>query len=179
MTQRNADLCSRFELLALPLLGEEAGVSAISRSFDSWQNWLTCEKYAHDSESHRVIDMIRQVFAVACTIYLCRATSGSTSQTTRDAGQEAKIQELIDRVSEISPDAPGAHALVWPIYIAGAEASNLTQRRFCTQYLYRIYDRTKFRNVPIAAESLERIWTRNDNKRWTQCLPEYANVLVM
>lgn len=161
------------------MLGEETGVSAISRSFDSWQNWLTSEKYELDSESHRVIDMIRQAFGVACTIYLCRATSGANSQTDKDAGQEAKIQELVERVSEISPDAPGAHALVWPIYIAGAEASDPAQRVFCKEYLYRIYDRTKFRNIPIAAESLEKIWARKDNKRWTQCLPEYANVLVM
>ncbi|KAF2026650.1 hypothetical protein EK21DRAFT_73618 [Setomelanomma holmii] len=173
-----------FELLGLPLLGEQTGVFAINRSFQSWQDWLTCEQFPADSENHRIIDKIRLCFAAACTIYIRRATTEDVDslpakRSQYDALQTSTIQDLIGRLSSIPPHTHGAHALVWPCFIAGAEASDLDQRAFFVNYMENIYTRTKFRNVPMAVQSLKTLWVCKGDKRWTQCLTEFPRVLVM
>jgi hypothetical protein len=171
-------------LLGLPLLGEDTGVLTIKKSFESWQNWLTCEQFSVGSESHRILDQIRLCFAAACTIYIRRATSkniGSSSTAFSQGGdlQNSTIQDLIGRISQTPPHTPGAHALVWPCFVAGAEASDPDQRAFFVTYMNSIYARTKFRNIPMAVQSLENLWSNKGERRWTQCLSEFSNVLVM
>jgi hypothetical protein len=172
--------------LSLPLLGEHDGVLAIRNSFQSWQNWLTCEQFPPESEHHRIVDEIRLCFAGACDIYVRRATcddSPSSSAHPQDPQdnslQSSAIQALMARISRISPHDPGAHALVWPCFVAGAEASETHQRTFFVDYMNSIYARTKFRNIPLAVQSLENIWSSERGTRWTLCLPEISNVLVM
>ncbi|KAH7074838.1 fungal-specific transcription factor domain-containing protein [Paraphoma chrysanthemicola] len=173
-----------FELLGLPLLGEDTGVSAIKRSFQSWQDWLTCEQFPADSENHQILDKIRLCFAAACTIYIRRATSENTESSPAMRSQynqlqASTIQDLIGRLSNIPPHTHGAHALVWPCFVAGAEASDFDQRAFFVSYMESIYARTKFLNIPVAVQSLKALWASKGDKRWTQCLPEYNKVLVM
>lgn len=93
--------------------------------------------------------------------------------------QTSTIRNLIRRLLDIPPHTHGAHALVWPCFLAGAEASDPHQRAFFVDYMNSIYARTKFRNIPLAVKGLENIWTGKGDKRWTQCLPELSHVLVM
>jgi hypothetical protein len=174
----------RFELLALPLLGEHDGVLALQRCFKPWQNWLTYEQFPPDSEHHQIVEEIRLCFAAACDIYVRRATSegaayGTYKAPQDDALQTSTIQDMIERLSRISPQAPGAHALVWPCFVAGAEAADPDQRSFFVGYMNSIYARTKFRNIPAAVASLEKLWASKRGQRWTQYLHEFSNVLVM
>ena len=177
----------RFELLGLPLLGEHAGILAIQRSFQSWQDWLTCEQFPADSEYHRIIDKIRLCLAAACTIYIRRATTENTENTESppaarsqyNALQASTIAGLMGRLSSIPPHMAGAHALVWPCFVAGAEASDPDSKAFFVNYMESIYALTKFHNIPVAVRSLKTLWASKGEKRWTQYLPEYSRVLVM
>jgi hypothetical protein len=164
----------RFELLSLPLRGEDTGVLAIQKSPQSWQEWLICEHFPIQTESHRIIDKIRLCFAAASRIYIRRASMLDPSQE-----QKAATQDLLDRLESIPPYTPGAHALVWPCFVAGAEAEKPGQRAFCVEYMYAIYKRTRFKNVPVAIHSLEELWARKGDRRWTQCLSEFSHVLIM
>jgi hypothetical protein len=101
------------------------------------------------------------------------------ARSENDVLQASTISDLIGRLSNIPPYTPGAHALVWPCFVAGAEASDLDQRAFFVNYMKSIYARTKFRNIPVAVQSLKILWASKGAKRWTQCLPEYSKVLVM
>lgn len=166
-------------MLGMPLRGEHTGVMAIKRSHQSWQDWLTSEEYPANSENHRNIDKIRMCFDIAHTVYIRRATPDGSSPAHKNTLQAAAITELIDRLYDIPPEAPGAHALVWPLFIAGAEASDPMQRAFFADYMMSIYRLTKFRNIPIAVQSLENIWATKGDKRWTECLPEHATTLIM
>jgi hypothetical protein len=85
----------------------------------------------------------------------------------------------MERISKISPHDPGAHALVWPCFVAGAEASEARQRAFFVDYMNSIYARTQFRNIPLAVQSLENIWASKRGTRWTYFLPEISKILVM
>ncbi|OAL02602.1 hypothetical protein IQ06DRAFT_367123 [Phaeosphaeriaceae sp. SRC1lsM3a] len=172
-----------FEALSLPLLGEHDGVPVVQGSFKRWQNWLTADNFPIGSENHRIVDKIRLCFASACDIYLRRATCDNANAPLStmphyDEIQTSAIQHLIEHVSQISPGTPGAHALVWPCFVAGAEATDPGQRTFLVNYMDSIYGRTKFRNIPAAIQSLERLWA-SKGRRWTQCLPEISQVLVM
>lgn len=171
----------------MPLLGEDNGVEAIVESYSSWIGWLspTCDQLAHDSQDYRIMDTIRQCFASASAIYIRRATaehmstSPLTSGTYNDISQQPIIRSLIDRLSRISPTSPGAHALVWVCFVAGAETADPEQRQFFVDFMLAIYEKTRFENVAVGVKSLQRIWARKGGKRWTQCLAELSNVLVM
>lgn len=156
----------------------------MQRCFKQWQNWLIYEEFPPESENHRFIEQIRFCFAAACDIYVRRATSedaasGKYSPPQCDALQTANIQAMIERLSRIPPQSPGAHALVWPCFVAGAETTDPDQRAFFVGYMNGIYARTKFRNIPAAVDSLERLWANKRGQRWTQYLHEFSNVLVM
>lgn len=168
----------------MPLGGEDIGLPAIERSFQSWQNWLIHAHNSIDSETHSIIEEVRQCFDAAISIYVRRATSNDTNLPSLPPSQyhdmqDATIRSLILRLACISPDTHGAHALVWPCFIAGAEASDPQQRAFLVAYMNGIYEKTMFRNIPIAVQSLENLWASKGDKRWTQCLPEISKVLVM
>ncbi|KAL5377430.1 hypothetical protein DPSP01_009768 [Paraphaeosphaeria sporulosa] len=179
--QKQTDM---FELLCLPLLGEHTGVSAIQRSLQSWYDWLTPEQFAAGSENHQNLNGIRFCFDAAFTIYTRRATSENINSSVDSRSQYSRlqaltIQEVAQRLSLMPPHTDGAHALVWPCFVAGAETSDPDQRAFFVNYMESIYARTKFRNIPLAVQSLRRFWESKGERRWTQYLPEYSKVLVM
>ena len=172
-----------FELLGLPLLGEHHGMLALQK-YPQREDWLTCEQFPEGSEEQHILDETCLCFAAACDIFLRRATSedagfSGLAPLYPDVVVNFNINNLLERISLIPPCSPGAHALVWPCFVAGAETADPGQRAFFADYMNSIYARTKFRNIPTAVRSLERIWARKGGKRWTQCLPELSNVLVM
>lgn len=174
----------RFKFLGVPLLGEENGVLAIQESFPTWTEWLPYERFPPGSDDHRIMDTVRQCFASASMIYIQRAMHEDKTITNplfvpAKPAELPAIQELVDCLSCIPPTSTGAHALVWVCFVAGAETCDPVQRQFFADYMLGIYSRTKFANIPAAVESLQRIWARTNKKRWTQCLSELSNVLVM
>lgn len=158
-------------MLGQPLLEEEGGVKFIQEAFDECINWLPCEELPPDCQDRRNVVLIRQCFAEACNIYLGRATT--------DHEQEMAIERLIQLLLQIDSDARGAHALVWVCFIAGAETNDQQQREFFVARMNETYQRTRFRNIPAAVQSLQRIWMRKSGQKWTSCLPELTRVLVM
>ncbi|KAI8940969.1 hypothetical protein NX059_002219 [Plenodomus lindquistii] len=174
-----------FRFLGVPQLGEDNGVLAIMESCQSMIGWLSpaCDQLPSESEEGRTMQIIRQCFASASAIYIHRATTdvrdNLAPSTYFDDSQQPVILDLIARLSQIPPTSPGAHALVWTCFVAGAETADPEQRQFFVNYMLAIYERTKFRNIPLGVQGLERIWSRKNNKRWTQCLAELSNVLVM
>jgi hypothetical protein len=136
------------------------------------------QDYADETSRH-TIDEVRHCFDAACTIYIRRATTCTLPSPHYYDAQASTIRDLISRLLHIPPDMHGGHALVWPCFVAGAEASDPDQRAFFVEYMNSIYARTQFRNIPIAVQSLENLWREKGGKRWTQCLPEVSNVLVM
>jgi hypothetical protein len=114
-----------------------------------------------------------------------RAMSDDVESTTSTLLQHHSIETtttthgLINQLAQIPPEAPGAHALVWPCFVGGAEATDPAERAFFVNYMNSVYARTKFRNIPAAVRSLQSLWDSKGKRRWTQCLPEHSNVLVM
>jgi hypothetical protein len=169
----------RFELLGIPLLGEEMGLLTTMRASESLMSWLSYPHLPENSEDRRLADLIRQCFLSACDIYMGTAANVNAVSTFPDSIQSHLIQRLIDKVSKILPDARGAHALVWVCFVAGAASTDQSQREFLVHRMEHIYTRTQFRNIPTAIQSLRNIWARAYGERWTVCLPRLSSVLAM
>ncbi|KAJ8115059.1 hypothetical protein OPT61_g3203 [Boeremia exigua] len=168
-----------FELLGVPLLGEEVGVLTLMKASESLITFLSYSHLPQDSEDQRVTDLVRQSFVTACNIYTRCAANADANSDFHDAIQAHSIQQLIETVSEISPHAHGAHALVWVCFVAGAAATDQNQRDFFVHRMEQVYARTQFRNIPTAIKSLHKIWSQSSRQRWTTCLSHLSNVLVM
>ncbi|KAH9872740.1 hypothetical protein J1614_005134 [Plenodomus biglobosus] len=175
-----------FKYVGIPQLGEDNGLPAVMESYQSMISWLppACEQLPTGSEEVLIMETIRQCFILASVIYIRRATTElsddpASSSSIEDDSQQPLIEDLVMRLSEVPPTSPGAHALVWVCFVAAAETADPIQRQFFVDYMLGIYERTKFRNITVGVQSLERIWSRRGNKRWTQCLSELSNVLVM
>ena len=145
-------------------------------------SFLSYPNLAKDSDDRRIADLVQQCFVFACDIYTRCATTteaNSSLNVVHNSIREHSIEQLIDKISKISHNARGAHALVWVCFVAGASSTSQTQKAFLVERMNQVYERTKFRNIPKAICSLEKIWSREDENRWTQSLPELSNVLVM
>ncbi|EUC40020.1 hypothetical protein COCMIDRAFT_10017 [Bipolaris oryzae ATCC 44560] len=168
-----------FELLGVPLLREEVGVLTMMKASESLMSFLSFFHLPEDSEDRRIVDLIRQCFVSACNIYTRCAAGADAVSRFHNTIQEESIHQLIGVISQISPNDRGAHALVWVCFIAGAASTDQSQRDFFVHRMEQVYARTRFRNIPIAIQSLENIWARRSGERWTVCLPQLSNVLVM
>jgi len=171
-------------MLGVPLLGESNAILTL-QGLSQWQDWFIHEQFPEGSDEYRTMIKIRQCYSAACDIYIHRATSENKespmSATPHQYGviRHATTCDLIELLSQIPPHTPGAHTLVWPCFLGGAETTEPHQRAFFVDYMNSIYDRTKFRNILVAVQSLQSIWASKGDKRWTLCLPEHSNALVM
>ena len=173
---------TRFELLGVPLLGEEVGVLTLMKASESLMGFLSYSHLPEHCEDRRTAELIRHCFVSACNIYIQCAASADGALglgMAHDSIQQNSIEQLIGLVEQISPTARGAHALVWVCFVAGAASTDLAQRELFVHRMEQVYARTQFRNIPTAVQSLRNIWLRGDGKRWTVCLPQLSNVLVM
>lgn len=171
--------CTRFQLLAVPLLGREIDVRATMKASESLMSFLSYSHLPKGSEDRRVTDLIRQCFTAACNIYSRCAFNADARPIFHNAVQMHAIQQLISVMTDIAPDARGAHALVWVCFIAGAASTDQSQRDFFVHRMVQVYMRTRFRNIPIAIQSLQKIWTRGHGDCWTLCLAQLSNGLAM
>lgn len=149
------------------------------KASDSLMGFLSDSHLPKDCEDRCTADLIRQGFTLACNIYIRCAASADTVSRFHETIQAQSIHQLIGIVSQVPPSARGAHALVWVCFVAGAASSDQAQRDFFVDRLEQVYERTQFRNIPAAIESLKNIWARGHGTRFTMCIPKLSNVLVM
>ncbi|KAI0604630.1 Fungal specific transcription factor domain protein [Pyrenophora tritici-repentis] len=172
-----------FEMLGIPLLSESNGIATL-QGLSRWQDWQMYEQFPEGADNRRIILKIRQCYSAACDIYIQRATSGNkewpiSTLHQSELNRYTTTHHLMELLSQIPPDMPGAHCLVWPCFLGGAEATDHHQRNFFVDYMYHIYARTGFRNILVAVQSLQNLWASKGDERWTLCLPEHSSVLVM
>lgn len=149
------------------------------RASESLMEWLSYTHLQENSEDRRLADLIRRCFVSACDIYMRCAANVDTIPSFHDTIQAHMVQQLIGMMSKILPDARGSHALVWVCFVAGAASTDRSQRDFFVHRMESIYARTQFRNIPTAIQGLQNVWARGYGKRWTVCVPQLSNVLVM
>jgi hypothetical protein len=119
--------------------------------------------------------LYHEAFCQARAIYLLR------SQVTLAEKEEAKMPQRIECLKalliDLDPTAEGAHTLVWPYFIAGAESTIQEDRDFFHTRLGHIWGTTGYRNVLVAMNALQDIWKHPDEP-WTSWLPRIATIIM-
>lgn len=88
-----------------------------------------------------------------------------------------RIESLKHLLIDLDPTAEGAHTLVWPYFIAGAESIIKDDRDFFRARLDHIWETTGYRNVLVAMNALDDIWKR-PSAPWTSWLPRIATIIM-
>jgi hypothetical protein len=161
----------RFEIIARPQLNEKEGIEIISESLYNRLDWIP-QGLPPDSEHSLAVEVSRQAFVEAFQLYLRRASGDSTMHP-------SSVKRLRSLVSQLAPSAAGAHALVWPCFVASNESVDVNDRQFFLDRLNQIFGKTRFGNVQAAIDSLPRLWTLNGSRSWTSSLADLLPVLVM
>ncbi|KAE8378000.1 fungal-specific transcription factor domain-containing protein [Aspergillus bertholletiae] len=162
----------KMRIYAAPLLSVESGVQSIMAHA---QESFGCLQYNSTPHPDHAITfkLIADLHQQAYDIYLQRALVGL--QDTLDV---EKV-EIFKRSMELFPDGSlGAHALVWPTFIAASESSKNEHRFFFQSFLERQYRHNGFLNLPKALHLLEQIWARSRDTHWPALLPE-PRVFIM
>ncbi|ETS76650.1 hypothetical protein PFICI_12037 [Pestalotiopsis fici W106-1] len=160
-----------FEIIARPQLSEQEGVEIISQSLFNRLDWIPHD-FPPGSEHNLAVEISHKTFVEAFQIYLGRAKGDSTNT-------HASVKKLRSLVSQLSPSAHGAHALVWPCFVAAIESVDPDDRAFFLQRLAQIHSRTRFGNVQAAIDSIPRICDLNETSSWTSSLADALPVLIM
>jgi hypothetical protein len=74
----------------------------------------------------------------------------------------ASLDPIILHIESISPEDTHFRALVWPAFVIGAEAKNLSQRLVIVRVFERLWDIWRCQNVKNALDVLRDLWARND-----------------
>lgn len=165
-----SDHLPRFQFLGQPLLGEVQGLDALRLPLDHYLDWMYYDVPA-DSDYSRILQASRLAFMKASEIYIGRATTNQN--------QWELVESLRRIVSQVDPDGPGAHALVWVCFIAAADSTDPEHRQYFTDRMRSVFAKTRFRNITTSLESLPAIWAQQGTKRWTEHVFRSLPTLIM
>ena len=165
-----SDRLHRFQFLGQPLLGEGQGLDLLRHPLDNYLDWM-CYDLPAESRYNRTLQLFRQAFIKATEIYIGRATTNQN--------QWELLESLKQLVSQVDPDEPGVHALVWVFFIAAADSTDPEHRRYFTDRMNSVFARTRFRNIPATVESLPAIWSQQGTERWTEHVFRLIPTLIM
>jgi hypothetical protein len=148
------------------MLGHHIGIDMISsqigRPFDCHQA-LHALYPNHSRALLTVADLQQQAYM----IYLM-----SASVNPPIAASTALVEHFKNTLESLPPSSPGAHVLVWAVFIAASASQTSEQREFFTDYLHRQHQRNGFSNIPRSLEYLESTHQRGSRSNWTSRLPE-------
>lgn len=119
--------------------------------------------------------LYHEAFCQARAIYLLRSQIILTEE--EEAEMPLRVERLKQLLIDLDPTAEGAHTLVWPYFIAGAESIIQADRDFFYTRLGHVWETTGYRNVLVAMNALQDIWKRPDEP-WTWWLPRIATVIM-
>jgi hypothetical protein len=159
------------EFFTLPVLSETSGVrkllsaSAPVEIEEEWPASLSLPQGIYDS-----------AYRQARSIFVLRALSENT--IFEDEHAIRLVTSLYELLIDVDPEAAGAHALVWPYFVAAAESIWPEHRAFFQQRLDHIWTTTRYRNVKVAIDALPKLWEQRGSQRWTKMLQDVAMVIM-
>ncbi|VUC27039.1 unnamed protein product [Clonostachys rosea] len=105
---------------------------------------------------------------------------GSTfSMQDLDRKIHLEIQNILDHISRVPVDDISESCLLFPLFLAGGDASSAGQIHTVRQRLQSMLDKRQFRNIHRALEILETLWimrTDSTKQKGDQC-PDWTTLL--
>ncbi|KZL85089.1 c6 finger domain-containing protein [Colletotrichum incanum] len=119
-------------------------------------------------------------YKAAIKIYGLRALLWYDSEPT---DMQEVVQNAVSHMEMISPQDNHFKGCLWPAFIVGAEASDITQRLAITSILLNMYNLLHTRNVEKGLQALERIWRQRESTdkktSWIEDLCEDGEELLL
>jgi hypothetical protein len=165
----------RIEFFALPMLNVNSRMEILTHEYQPFSVELREVPLSTGSSKSISLLLYHEAFCQARAIYLLRAQIILTEE--EEAEMPDRIERLKQLLIDLDPTAEGAHTLVWPYFIAGAESNIQNDRNFFHGRLGHIWETTGYRNVLAAMNALQDIWKRPDES-WTSWLPRIATVIM-
>ncbi|KAF6823170.1 C6 finger domain-containing protein [Colletotrichum musicola] len=96
---------------------------------------------------------------------------------------ENKVEEAVGHLEKISPEDSHFKGCLWPAFVIGAEARDVSHRLAITSILLNMYDLLQARSVERGLEALERLWRRESqspgNRSWLDIFYEEGEELLL
>jgi hypothetical protein len=156
-----------------PLLGATEPIEPWSASEDLYFEFFDLSPSIERSH-HRNVAIIKDAFKTVHTL-----TMQQNSALLPETAVNSTLDALRTLVAPLTKTMPGAHTLVWVFFIAAAESRTEGDRMLFSQRLGELYDIGRFGNIPVALDTLNRIWTLDPRQRWTRETNIVAPVLVI
>ncbi|XXG97046.1 mRNA 3' end processing factor [Hypoxylon texense] len=123
------------------------------------------------------VPIYEQIFSHAVEIYATRMASTDWS-VHLDHYMEECIRKLRALCKQLDLAAPGAHVVVWPIFVAAAESSSDDDRRYFTGILTRLWEKVGYANICRGLEVLPELWAQRNKISWVSALAEYKGLVI-
>lgn len=163
------------EFFALPILKSDSRMEILAHEYQPFSAELRAVPLSAGSRKSLALLLYHEAFCQARAIFLLRSQIILTEE--EEAEMPSRVQSLKRLLIDLDPTAEGAHTLVWPYFIAGAESKMQDDRDFFHTRLSHIWDMTGYRNILVAMNALEDIWKR-PSQPWTSWLPQIATVIM-
>ncbi|KAF3762766.1 hypothetical protein M406DRAFT_333137 [Cryphonectria parasitica EP155] len=108
-------------------------------------------------------------------------TTGTTSTQRTEADDiiSQRVVHMRRLFEQVDSSAPGAHALVWPAFVAAAESRREDDREFFSAALRQIWESTGYGNVLKGLNALPEIWERQEHgQEWTGVLTNLKTLIM-
>lgn len=116
------------------------------------------------------------IYRIAGEVYLLRAQSHVLFVDR--SGMEEKIAQIRALCERVDFSEPGAHALVWPSFVAAAETRYDEHRRFFCGILRSCWKITGYASILKGIKVLDDVWAQ-EQRRWTALLPECKGFIML
>ncbi|KAG8408549.1 hypothetical protein J3459_009810 [Metarhizium acridum] len=164
-----------FQLFGFPLSSQMKGIETLTKSPDYYLDFMTSSpSLGSDPEQYANIQVMKDIIRQACYIYRNRASH----EATRESSIEA-VERLRQTVTHLDPNVEGRHALVWAFFVASAESILPEHRDFFYNRLRGLFECTRFGSIPLALQTLDYIWSKQDSTNWIDIVTHERPILIM
>ncbi|KAJ0422988.1 fungal-specific transcription factor domain-containing protein [Aspergillus carlsbadensis] len=88
----------------------------------------------------------------------------------------SQVRRCIDSMASVPVSSPLLSAHVWPLFTAGCEATEPSDREFVKQRLMDMYRQRRIHSLRKVCELMERVWLSKDYKRSVEGAEEMSRV---
>lgn len=105
---------------------------------------------------------LASVYKQSVAIYMSQVLSQLPHDQHIPIDTPAALDSTILHIESISPEDTHFKGLVWPAFVVGAEAKDLSQRMVIVRVFEHLWDIWRCQNVRNALDVLRKLWARND-----------------
>jgi hypothetical protein len=128
------------------------------------QQTLLAMQFGDTSKEATDISRTAEAYRHAAFIYLYRTwlDIGAPNHISMD-----HVQRCLDHIRRVDAGSPLTTAHIWPLFTAGCEAIDTTQRQFVRERFEQMYTSKRFPSLRCVMRDIEDVWSAKDAEKQT------------